>query len=614
MQQVMRKYRKYILIFIILFVGIPMLFFGVPTAFDAARGQEGRVIATVGGVDIFEGEFRQNFMAQNTAEMPAAMRQERALEVLDSMIDSALIENLEKDRRIRVNEELLIGQMREWEQFQDENGNFDPQRWNQWVRAFDQRGMNWKDVYDDMTKSLARQVYMNTVLARADRMFEDELARKVEDEFTSYRIRYAQLDIEPEVTDEDLRAHFEENQDRYRLPNDYVAEFVAIPLTPPMPEEAAAIVEQARGGADFAALADEHAGQGVQSGGDIGWQRRGAVTLEHREPLFALEVGEVSDPVPSANGYFIYYVEDERTDEESGAREVKARQIFLPAELTEADRAEREARAEAIMEAAAESDFATAAEAEGLTVQETGRFNASSNDVPGVPRTDLSQFTNAFEQPGDGPLRTVTGRSYIYVAHVTETIDGALPDFEEVADRVRTDAVAAARRSEAHRASLEALGDRLAEEATRLEDLPGLDPRVDLDIVESDAFSGQDFFVQGVFIQSEQLIDQLRDKALGELVGPIRNALQDLYFVELLERTEPTEEDRAQFAEARERIRENETLRARFELLDDFRNDLRAQMLDSGHVSLRMNNRVLEDILAALAPEEDEDAPGLLVE
>lgn len=614
MQYVMRKYRKQILLFIIIFVGVPMLFFGVPTAFDMSGGGGDRVIASIGDVELQESQFRQNFMGQNVEGLSPEMRQERARDVLDSMIDSALIEYEEKSRNFRVNESVLIEQMQQWEQFQNANGDFDPALWNQWVQAIDARGMNWKEIYDDLSAGLGRQVYMNTVLARADRMFEKELARKVEDEFTSYRIRYAQVEVEPDLSEDDLRQHYEDNLENYRAADSFIADFVAIPLLPPMPDEAPAIVAQARvEGADFAALADQHSNQGVQNGGDIGWQRKGPITMEHREPLFALAPGEVSDPVAGPNGYFIYKVEEERIDEETGEREVKARQIFLPSELSDDDRAAKEAEAEALKTAAAEGDLATAAAEAGFEVSETGAFDASSNQVDGLPRTDATQFASAFALPQEDDYRVITGRSNIYVARIKETIEGALPPYEDVASRVRNDASAAARRTEDYRAKVEAIAAELAQEASSLEALQAQRPDLIQDIQESQSFSGSDFFVQGVFIQSANLIDEIRDLPLGQMVGPIRNALQDTYFVELLEKNGPTEEDRAQFDEARERIRQNETARARFQMLDDYRKDLRERLLDSGRVAMTTNTRVLEEILAAVAPpaEAPEASEGL---
>ena len=47
----------------------------------------------------------------------------------------------------------------------------------------------------------------------------------------------------------------------------------------------------------------------------MGWQKPREDELPHREALFELAVGEVSDPIPGPGGFFIYKVEEERLEE-----------------------------------------------------------------------------------------------------------------------------------------------------------------------------------------------------------------------------------------------------------------------------------------------------------
>ena len=74
---------------------------------------------------------------------------------------------------------------------------------------------------------------------------------------------------------------------------------------PPVPEAAQQIVEQARGGADFAELANEKSDIEADNGGEMGWLNPAQQTSEHRQPIFELEAGEVSDPVYGPGGYRI---------------------------------------------------------------------------------------------------------------------------------------------------------------------------------------------------------------------------------------------------------------------------------------------------------------------
>lgn len=72
-------------------------------------------------------------------------------------------------------------------------------------------------------------------------------------------------------------------------------------------EEAEALLQQLKDGADFAELAKEHSkdeGSAIQ-GGDLGIFGRGRMVQEFEEAAYSLEVGELSDVVESEFGYHI---------------------------------------------------------------------------------------------------------------------------------------------------------------------------------------------------------------------------------------------------------------------------------------------------------------------
>jgi foldase protein PrsA len=71
--------------------------------------------------------------------------------------------------------------------------------------------------------------------------------------------------------------------------------------------QAAQLVSQLRGGADFTALAAQHSKDYGSSdkGGDMGWSSRYALPLSYVEALNALSVGGISDPVKTEYGVHI---------------------------------------------------------------------------------------------------------------------------------------------------------------------------------------------------------------------------------------------------------------------------------------------------------------------
>src|SRR5204862_4947952 len=78
-------------------------------------------------------------------------------------------------------------------------------------------------------------------------------------------------------------------------------------------EEAKAILEQIKAGADFAALAKEKSKDpGAADGGDLGFFSKEQMVPEFSEVAFKMYAGQVSNPVKSQFGWHIIKVEEKR--------------------------------------------------------------------------------------------------------------------------------------------------------------------------------------------------------------------------------------------------------------------------------------------------------------
>lgn len=620
MQNFMRKHRRAILVFILLFIAVPFIFvFGNPWRPGQTQNTfEDRAIAEIGDVPILASEYRKQLDA---AAQRAARGGERptyeelaadgtADEIFENLVDQAFINMLVNQRDFQVQTSHIEDRMKEWELFQDEDGNFNPKAWNDWVREREEQGMEWDRIYKDFQQSIGQQTLVNSVLARAGRVFDREIEEQLEEDYTTLRIKYAKIEPPVELSEEEIRQHYEENREQYKTPDQRVARFVSISLEPEIPELAYDLAERARGGADFAELANAHSELPGEKGGDMGWQTPRENLPDFRKPLFEMEVGEVSDPIRTGTSVFIYKVEEERTNEESGQREVRARQILLRTELSEEEREQRTQQAEQLAEKARElKDLQAAAAEMGFELETTDSFSTESEEIAGVPKLDVRAFRNGFNEEQDGgPIKVITGSRNIYVAKVDQVILGTIPPFEAVKDQVREDAIAAHKQTDEYKARVAEYAEKIEEQADSLEEAARQFPELNLEVKESSEFKPKDYFLQkdNVFLQPSQIYEAVGEEEPGTMGGPLSDFQGNQYFFELLEKTPPTEEDKEKWAEEREKLVEQETRRQEFALFEDWKRDLRERMMKQ--TPIRKDPQQISQILGLEMEEAQPDA------
>jgi peptidyl-prolyl cis-trans isomerase C len=89
-------------------------------------------------------------------------------------------------------------------------------------------------------------------------------------------------------------------------------------------DEAKAILDQIKGGADFAALAKEKSKDpGAADGGDLGYFTKDQMVPEFAEVAFKMYPGQLSNPVKTQFGWHLIKVEDKRTKQAPEFAKVK---------------------------------------------------------------------------------------------------------------------------------------------------------------------------------------------------------------------------------------------------------------------------------------------------
>ena len=497
------------------------------------------VIAQVGDREITVGEFRavylrqlQNYQTQSGGEITAEILQSMGIDrqILQQMIDEyAALQEAER-LGVTVTDAEVRERVVSLPVFQQDGQFIGEQAYLQTLRAqsppinaalFEEdirqslmlerlqaAVTDWITVTDDdLQREHVRRnekIRVSAISFRADDFREgieatdEDIAARYEQNASNYtvpekrKLRFVLLDI-PALkesfapSDADVQSYYDFNIDRYTEPTTLRASHILLSTGGKDPAEvqaqAASIVAEARGGADFAELAQQHSeDEGTkQLGGDLGEIAPGQMTPEFEGAAFALEQGEISDPVTSLIGVHIIKATEKTGGTSQPLTEVRESIVDLLKQESADARASALAQAMAAeITTAAEMD--TAARRRGYEPQETG-FAAPGEPILGLGFS--SEVTaQAFQlAPGQvaGPIQTPTGPAFVTVVDIQ---DPAVPPLEEVEARVRDDVV--------RQKAFTAAQTRAAEVATLLQaadDFAQAAEAEELDVSTSDAIA-----------------------------------------------------------------------------------------------------------------------------
>jgi peptidyl-prolyl cis-trans isomerase SurA len=241
-------------------------------------------------------------------------------------------------------------------------------------------------------------------------------------------------------TEEEIREYYESTKAQQpRRPATVSFRAVLVRPEPSLAAKASAlaladsVLRLVRSGGDFATLARRFSDDpaSAQDGGDLGWFRRGRMVAQFEAAAFRLRPGQVSDIVETPFGFHIIQVE--RIE----PAEIKARHILFAPEITEADLAAAQARADSAVEA-----LRRGAPLDSLLRRYHDPLEQSLfEDVPpeNLPEALSTAVQGAL--PGDviGPVRLDESGRQRFAAILFE---GARPEgeytYEELYDRLRS--------------------------------------------------------------------------------------------------------------------------------------------------------------------------------
>ena len=338
-------------------------------------------VAKVNGTEISTDQFRQRF-DENRQRMLQMMggqvdasffeRPEMKKQVLDQLINERVLLDANKDLGVSVNDERIKREILAIPAFQ-KDGKFDPdtykmllQAQNMSPRVFDDR------VRQDLAvRELPMQVGASVLITEAQldnylrlkdqrRDFryvkldkpapdatpvtDEEIAAYYKEhtpEFTTperVSLEYLELDgskLEVNATPDDavLKDRYEKEKSRFVSAEQRLASHILVKVGgkagPDEQKQALAkaegIAKEAKAGKDFAALAKANSDDlgSKNQGGDLGWLDKGQTDEAFETALFAMNKGDISDPVLTGDGYSVIDLRDIRPGKTRSFEEVK---------------------------------------------------------------------------------------------------------------------------------------------------------------------------------------------------------------------------------------------------------------------------------------------------
>jgi peptidyl-prolyl cis-trans isomerase D len=249
------------------------------------------------------------------------------------------------------------------------------------------------------------------------------------------------------VRDEEVADYYASHRSEFTSPKTVEARHILLKVEADATEEVdrsvreriEEILKQARGGKDFAKLAQEYSeGPTAANGGYLGKFQRDSMVKPFADTAFSMKAGEISDPVRTQFGWHIIKVE---SIQEASTRSLDEARAEIKDKIA-SERAKiraLEAAEQAYDVAYDYEDLASVASETGAQLHTTG-FIARGEQVEGVK--DSAGFVeNAFNLPLNVSSEMLDLADGYYILQPVEIREAAVPELDAVKSDVRADLI-----------------------------------------------------------------------------------------------------------------------------------------------------------------------------
>ena len=409
---------------------------------------------------------------------------------LEQIVSRALLLRIAEENRLEVTDAELYAHLARQPNFQNPQGQFDSDRYRVALASV-VPPVSMQQFEDEQRRSLM-QSKVFALVQQGAQITDAEAEQTYRHEHQQVNVRYVTLvpslfEAEATVSDEEVKTHYETHRESYREPERRQIRYLTVTAEPfqvareftdgeisvyydrhpqafvqqeeararhimfILPENASAqreervrglaqgVLDDLRGGADFAAAAAEHSeDEGTaEAGGDLGFFPRGRMMSPLEEAAFSLPIGELSDPVRTELGFHILRVEERM---EAGIKPLEeARQEVIDALQ---DEKAREAALVFVDDLVVTMDeaperFAELADQHGLEVETTPFVEAAGfiEELAGAPQL----IGRAFSLRAQAVDAMVGKNGNHYIFQVAETQPDKVPPLEDIVERVTRD-------------------------------------------------------------------------------------------------------------------------------------------------------------------------------
>jgi len=269
------------------------------------------------------------------------------------------------------------------------------------------------------------------------------------------KVKLAYLLIDPDtfkdkvvIKDREIEEYYEYNIDTFLQPKEVKARHILLKLGQDAAEEedkkvrekATKVLEEARKGNDFAALAKKYSeGPTKSEGGDLGYFTAGRMVKPFEDTAFKMKKGEISDLVRTRFGYHIIKVEDVKEARTKALDEVRDQISKILLKTGSAELAHEYALS-LIDQMPYDADLAKYTAERELKVMYTGDFSQDQR-IPGIGGDDkLRQSLFSLRKGETSELLELKGKFYIF--QIADRKESYLPEMAEVTDKLRDEYIA----------------------------------------------------------------------------------------------------------------------------------------------------------------------------